>query len=206
MEIPTVEQAEAYLAEGGRMNPGPWVEHSLYVGKAGKAIAERHPSLDSETAYVVGILHDIGRRAGYGHHMRHIIEGYNFMMAEGFADAARICMTHSFPLQNINAVFGRWDCTAEEKDFAEKYITELEYDEYDRLFQLCDGLALPSGFCLLEKRMMNVALRYGLNEFIVPKWKATFDIKAHFETLLGHSIYQVLPGVIENTFELEKNE
>jgi hypothetical protein len=34
------------------------------------------------------------------------------------------------------------------------------------------------------------------------KWKATFKTKQYFEKKMGKSIYSVLPGVIENTFEL----
>jgi len=45
-----------------------------------------------------------------------------------------------------------------------------------------------------------VALRYGINDFAVAKWKATFQIKQDFEAVIGRSIYDLLPGVVENTF------
>jgi hypothetical protein len=68
------------------------------------------------------------------------------------------------------------------------------------LIQLCDALALPSGFCLLEKRMLDVVMRYNFNEFTIEKWKATFDIQRYFEERIGKSIYSVLPNVKETTF------
>lgn len=40
----------------------------------------------------------------------------------------------------------------------EHFVKNAVYDDYDRLVQLCDSLALPSGFCLLEKRFVDVAL------------------------------------------------
>ena len=80
------------------------------------------------------------------------------------------------------------------------YLSETEYTDYDRLIQLCDALALPSGCCLMEKRMVDVALRYGVNEYTVPKWEAVLQIKAGFEDVLGRSIYELLPDVVENTF------
>ena len=76
----------------------------------------------------------------------------------------------------------------------------MEYDDYDRLIQLCDALALPTGFCLMEKRMVDVVLRHGTNEYMLPKWKATFDIKTYFEQIIQQSVYMVLPGVVQNTF------
>ena len=37
----------------------------------------------------------------------------------------------------------------------ETFVKNAVYDDYDRLVQLCDALALPSGFCLLEKRFVD---------------------------------------------------
>lgn len=48
-----------------------------------------------------------------------------------------------------------------------------------------------------------VAIRGGINEYTIPRWKSTFAIKNYFEQKIGKSIYELLPGVIENTFELQ---
>ncbi len=199
MKIPTRTEAEALIAEAQSMNPGPWAEHSRYVARAAEAISQHHPSLDPEAAFVVGCLHDIGRRAGVAD-MRHALDGYSFLKEKGFDDAARICMTHSFPIKDIRCVAGKWDCSRQELRFIEDYIAQVECDDYDRLIQLCDALALPTGFCLIEKRLMDVALRYGINEYSVPRWKAYLSLQKEFEKAIGGSIYRVLPGVIENTF------
>lgn len=45
-----------------------------------------------------------------------------------------------------------------------------------------------------------VAFRYGATPVLVRRWKAVLEIKAHFEQILGCSIYDLLPGVMENTF------
>jgi len=66
--------------------------------------------------------------------------------------------------------------------------------------QLCDAIALPTGFCLLEKRFVDVACRYGVNEYIVARWKKTIEIKEYFEKKMKCSIYDLLPNVIQNTF------
>ena len=163
-KIPTLDESTFLLAQAENRNPGAWVQHSIYTAKAAHLIAGQLPDLDPTTAYILGILHDIGRREGVTD-MRHTLDGYTCLMASGFDDAARICLTHSFPIKYIHAGSGKWDCSDEELQFIEKFLAEVEYNEYDRLIQLCDALALPSGFCLIEKRLVDVALRRGVNPF-----------------------------------------
>jgi len=200
-DVPSLEEAKLLLEEGRKLSPGNWVEHSMYVGKAAELIAQSCPNLNPEVAFTLGMLHDIGRRFGVTS-MRHSIDGYDFLFQKGYDLSAKICITHSFPYKNVNAVFGKWDCTDAEFRFVEHFLDNTEFDDYDKLIQLCDALALPNGFCLIEKRMIDVALRYGLNEYIVPKWKATFKIQKYFEDCMSKSLYSVLPGVIENTFNI----
>lgn len=202
MSIPSRPHAEELLAEAEKRNPGPWVAHSVNVARAAQLIAERHPELDPENAYVLGLLHDIGRRVGRTG-MRHIIDGYVYMADLGFHTAARICLTHSFPYQNPRAVFGEWDCTEQEFQQMSTALMAITYDDTDLLFQLCDALALPEGFCLIEKRLVDVFLRYGqqgVDATVHAKWRQVFHIQRHFEQIIGCSIYQVLPGVVETTF------
>ncbi|SHK24110.1 HDOD domain-containing protein [Clostridium cavendishii DSM 21758] len=199
--VPTLNEAENLLREAENLNPGDWIQHSIYTAEASKLIASNCPTLNPETAYILGLLHDIGRRFGVTS-MRHSIDGYNFAMSKGYPLLAQICLTHSHPLKLIDEAFGVWDCSTEEYKFVEDFLKSTKYDDYDKLIQLCDALALPSGFCLIEKRLMDVALRHGIHKYALEKWKATFKLKEYFEKMIGKSIYTLLPGVIENTFEL----
>ena len=197
---PDVETAERMLMEAEAKNPGPWGDHSRNVALAAKNIAECCLGLDPERAYVLGLLHDIGRREG-PHGMRHILDGYRYCLSRGFPLAARICMTHSFPGGEIGEAQGEWGCTEEEYRSVQDCLAGFRYDDYDRLIQLCDALAPASGFCLMEKRLVEVVLRRGVNKYTQGKWKAFFSIKDHFETIIGKSIYEVLPGSVANTFQ-----
>ena len=199
MDVLTRHAAETYLREAEKMNPGSWVKHSLNVAKAAAAIARAHPRLDPEIAYILGCLHDIGRREGKTD-MRHSIDGFRFLSMEGHFQAARICITHSFPLKNVNAGSGEWDCTRKEKTFVRDYLARIRYTPYDRLIQLCDAVTMGSGYCLMEKRLVDVALRRKVYPLTVDKWKAFLKIKDEFEGEIGDSIYRFLPGVVENTF------
>ncbi len=170
MNVPSIEETKRLLSEAEKLNPGPWINHSILAADAARNIASYHRDLDPEIAYILGYLHDIGS------------------------------LTHSFPLKNLDSYSGNNDCNAEEFDFIKKYIARVNYSAYDELIQLCDALTTPKGFCLLEKRLVDVGLRYGVNDLTVLKWKATFEIKRKFEDVIGRSIYELLPGVDETTF------
>lgn len=202
--IPTIQQAREYLHEAAELNPGPWVRHVEHVALAARSIAERDPRLDPERAYILGLLHDIGRRTGGPSvaDVRHILDGFAFMHGEGFEECARICLTHSFPspIKDIAALASAWDCPTPERDFVQSYLNLIEYSVYDHLIQLCDALAQSTGFCLIEKRLVDVALRYGVRELTLAKWHAYLDLRREFDEAAGTSVYCLLPGVVENTF------
>lgn len=199
-KYPDKNTAIKILEEAERLNPGQWKQHSEFVALACKNIASHCPDLDEEKAYILGLLHDIGRRVGVVAE-RHMIAGYKYCMELGYDEVARICVTHSFMIQDIKSSIGKWDTTKEEYEMTEAIINSVVYDDYDLLVQLCDALALPTGFCLLEKRFIDVACRYGVQEYTIPRWKKTLEIKEYFEEKIGCSIYEVLPNVKENTFK-----
>ena len=196
LSVCTARQA---LEQAQEANPGPWVEHSRYVAFACRNIAEKLPHLDPEKAYLYGLLHDIGRHAGVTSE-RHLLDGYRYCMAWGWEKAAQICISHAFMVQEIQSSIGVFDMPAEDKAFMAAFVKNAVYDDYDRLVQLCDALALPTGFCLLEKRFVDVTLRYGFHPYTLERWKAVLKIKSDFEKIMGCSIYDCLPGAVENSF------
>jgi hypothetical protein len=202
LHIPTAERAEALLAGAAERNPGPWVAHVRVAAGAARTLAAHLPGLDPEAAYVLGLLHDVGRGSGGPGvaDVRHILDGYALLRDAGYPDAARVCLTHSFPLKDVGAYAGAWDCPPEERRFVQDYLDRVEYTAYDRLIQLCDAMALPSGCCLIEKRLVDVALRHGVNALTVAKWRAYLEVQRELEGAMGESVYRLLPGVVETTF------
>lgn len=97
--FPNIENAIMELELAGQLNPGPWTSHSYNVAQAAKIIAE-NCNMDSEKAFVCGLLHDIGRRTGIAA-VRHIIDGYDYAVSKGWNEVARVCLTHSFPVKDI---------------------------------------------------------------------------------------------------------
>ena len=196
MLLPSILEAEKELKIAGELNPGPWEKHSLNVGIAARNIAEKIPDLDEDKAYIVGILHDIGRRAGIVNIPKHVYEGYSFCMEKGWDEVAKICMTHSYVM--MQEEFDYEPITKEEIEI-KKYILNCQADDYDLLIQLCDSLATDYGFVIIEKRFVDVIRRYGILEKYIEGWNKTFEIKEYFEAKMGCSIYDVLPDIEKTT-------
>ena len=191
MKVPTVKEAERLIEEAAKLNPGPWIEHNKTAGFCARKIAEQCYGMNPEVAYVMGLLHDIGRREGIMD-MRHIYKGYLFMSSLGYDDSARICLTHSFPYKYVGAYNGQNDCTEEETEYIQNFIDQLVYDDYDKLIQLCDAISFPDGPTYVEKRLVDVVIRRGFNELTIPKWKAFLELKQYFDEKTGTDIYTLL--------------
>ncbi|MFX1389812.1 MAG: HD domain-containing protein [Promethearchaeota archaeon] len=205
MKLPDIKIVKKWLEDGKVKNPGPWVKHSEVVAIAAKMIAGYIDNLDQEQAYIMGLIHDIGRIAGKTKE-RHTIDGFNFLKEKGYEDLARICITHCFPNKDINANIAIWDCDESELDFIKNFLRKCKYNDYDRLIQLCDCISMEDKYVLIEKRLIDVALRYNLIEQvplsvpILKKWQKYLKIKQDFDKLIGKPIYSLLPNVIENSF------
>ena len=65
---------------------------------------------------------------------------------------AKICITHSCPTKNIEEA-GKWDCNDKEYEFVKKFLSTVEYDDYEKINSInVILLGLPNGFTLLEKK------------------------------------------------------
>lgn len=196
----TPEHAERELMIGVNKNDGLWKQHSISVANNARLIAERISGMDCNVAYTMGLLHDIGRKEG-NNGILHIFDGYNYMMSINQPEIARICLTHSFPTKEIDTYFGMYNCFEQQRAFLKRYIEGVQYDNYDLLIQLCDAISLPDGACIMEKRLVDVALRHGLFDFTIEKWRAFMNIKKHFDELCNQNIYFLLPNVMENSYK-----
>lgn len=186
--IPTRAEAKRLLAEAEVMNPGPWGDHSRTAAHCAEKIASAC-GMDAEKAYVLGLLHDIGRRFGK-RHLGHVSDGYSYMMSLGYDEVARVCLTHSFHDLTLDLYIGNFDTTEEETKLITDELAKIELDDYDRLIQLCDALAGSEGVVDIEERMTDIKRRYG--SYPAEKWDANLALKRYFEELAGRGIYDVV--------------
>ena len=184
---PSVEEAEILLQEAESCNPGPWSNHSRIAALCAKKIAQA-AGMEAEKAYVLGLLHDIGRKFGKGH-LTHVYDGWRYMQQLGYHDVARICLTHSFSVPTLHVYVGNCDIPQSRQHELEDTLEAISYDDYDRLIQLCDCLAGAEGVVDMEDRMADVKRRYG--NYPQEKWDANMALKAYFEEKTGSNIYDL---------------
>jgi len=203
--IPSRQEAERLFAWAVQQNPEPWAQHCKIVATAAEAIAAKS-GLDADRAYISGLFHDIGYH-GYENgrgRSSHLFLGYELLMKNGYEALAGICLSHSFPYQDIREYFGKdlTYCSEEEMAALATFLTKTVYDDYDKLIQLCDCLGTAQGICTLEKRMVNVVMRHGFNNLTTKKWEATFALKDYFDKKCGEDIYNLFRDeIIESIFE-----
>ena len=111
---PDRQTAKDLLKEAAEINPGAWERHCENAAACAEKIAAAC-GLDSEKAYVLGLLHDIGRKF-LVRDLGHIYYGYKYMLSLGYDQAARVCLTHSFPNQSLAIYIGKTDIPKEEAD------------------------------------------------------------------------------------------
>ena len=185
---PAVKEAKEILAEAERCNPGPWADHSRTAAHCAEKIAF-YSGLCPEKAYVLGLLHDIGRKYGK-RHLGHVADGYSYMMELGYPDAARICLTHSFNEGKIEGYIGNRDTTEAETELIRTQLREAVPDDYDLLIQLCDAISGSEGVMDIIDRMSDVKRRYG--DYDQGKWDRNLELKAYFENRMGRDLYEAV--------------
>lgn len=187
--LPSRKEAIELLREAEKCNPGPWGNHSRVVAHCAEKIALECDDLDSNKAYILGLLHDIGRKFGV-RHLGHVSDGYSYMMSLGYNEVAQICLTHSFSNLTTDEYIGQFDTTEDELKMIQDALKASTMDEYDRLIQLCDSLAGAEGILDIEERMRDVKARYG--SYPQAKWDSNLALKEHFEAKIGKDIYAVV--------------
>lgn len=187
--IPLRTEAETLLKEAEKCNPGPWGDHSRVTAHCAEKIASACPDMDAEKAYILGLLHDIGRKFGT-RHLGHVYDGWKYMLDLGYDEAARICLTHSFCEGNLECYIGNFDITKEETEELGAALKQTVFDEYDKLIQLCDSLAGAEGVLDMEDRMNDIKKRYG--SYPETKWNKNLELKSYFEHKTGKDIYRIV--------------
>lgn len=185
--LPTREEASAVLKEAEACNPGPWGDHSRTAAHCAEKIAARC-GMDADKAYIMGLLHDIGRKFGVSA-LRHVYDGWQYMLSLGWDEAARACLTHSFETHKLSDYIGKFDLDAEKLAELSAALRAAEYDDYDRLIQLCDAIAGADGVLSVEERMADAKRRYGA--YPQEKHEANLALKRYFEQKMGADIYEV---------------
>ena len=185
---PGKETAESLLVDAVNCNLGPWGDHCRIAAQCAEKIAFAC-GMDGEKAYVLGLLHDIGRKF-LVRDLGHLYNGYKYMNRMGYPVVAKICLSHSFPNHDIKYYIGKIDIPEEEANKAIEILNQMEFDDYDRLIQICDALASAEGVVDIEERMADVKRRYG--NYPQEQWDKNVELKQYFEAKAGRNIYEIV--------------
>lgn len=179
-----------------------WIKHCLCVGDTAAVIAGEL-GMDVDKVRAMGYVHDIGKRYGYSAKIHHSVTGYEYLKRQDIDEEyASVCLTHSF-LDNtvVCEGVGVLNENMEKFDFLCDYVISHDYDDYDRLINLCD-LMCTSKMVGIEKRIVNLLLRYGVFPNTVNNLRATLKLKNYFDDKLGYNLYKLFPeDVLYNDFK-----
>lgn len=196
MNIPERTEANHILQECLGHHP-PAIAHAENAAFVAHCIAEKIPEVDPEDAYVLGLLHDIGRKFDLS--VRHTIEGYYYMMELGYADVARICITHEY-YETFwqESVTNSLHLNEVDKRTMQAVLGNSTFTLYDYIIQMADCLSHPNGICHLETRLVDLILRGKYHQNLPRKklqqrWLYLFEIKKRIEEKMGESIYANIP-------------
>lgn len=82
---------------------------------------------------------------------------------------------------------GEHTCTQQETKLISDTLEDMEYDDYDRLVQICDAIGGAEGVLDMEVRMLDVKSRYG--NYPQKKWDDNLWLRKYFEKKMGEDLY-----------------
>lgn len=200
-KYPNIKKAKEIWQEGINFrlehsefpNLKEYMFHTQGVAKAAKMIASKTQYLNPEKAYVCGLLHDYGKKYNEFVDMKfHPQVGYEEFMDMGYSDIAGICLSHSFPFKEFNnsdykSYKPQW------LDWVREKLKNYDYDDYDRLIQLCDLFFEGLYMVNIENRFLGIASRYGLSPDDQKLQKmGAINNKAYFDKLCNKDVYEIL--------------
>ena len=170
-----------------------YIFHTKGVAEAARIIAVATREMNAEKAYILGLLHDYGKKYDERQENRfHGRSGYEELKAMGYTTSARICLTHTFPCKEFkNEDYPSYslDCLC----WAHEELAKIEYDYYDRLIQLCDMFFEGMNKVDFESRFKGIVYRYNLPERLLDVlMKNALNLRCYFENKTGQDIYQLL--------------
>lgn len=166
--------------------------HSMAVATNAMTIASRLPHLNPRKAYILGLLHDYGER--YSRRQKgafHGTSGYDALMELGYPEAARICLTHSFPNPDINPSEYTYPIAAITR--AKELISNIVYDDYDRLIQYSDLLVCIYRTVSIAERTSFIQKKYNVSDAAIARLtNEGLKLKDYFDAKCGCNTYDLL--------------
>lgn len=165
--------------------------HSTAVARIAETIASKTPYLNSERAYILGLLHDCGKyQDEYACHKFHGLAGYYYMLEKGYPDLARASLTHTFYKKDFELT--DYPFPADDLKICRQLLQDIEYDDYDLLLQLADMINDMGKTCTLEYRVQSLCKRRNIPTKDYAWVEVALNaIKNYFDKKCGCDIYSL---------------
>ncbi|MBQ6502570.1 MAG: hypothetical protein IJI57_01490, partial [Flexilinea sp.] len=98
-----------------------------------------------------------------------------------------VCLTHSFNTHRFEDDNAKCDITPEQAVELKSALDSCQFDDYDRLIQLCDSIADANGVIDIQERMTDIKNRYG--SYPQAKWDKNLELLSYFQNKAGCDIY-----------------
>ncbi len=174
MSYPDAKTAEDFfehVIKERNLSPCPFLpqwektyrEHCNKVAQNARKIAQHTTDMNPDLCFVMGLLHDCGRiKDEKAENRHHGWVGYQLMSSKGWDDVARICITHNFYEKEFD--IKNYPIINEDVIACQKFLSRIEYNDYDYLMQLTDVLNDMGTDCTIEYRFASLANRYPIKQ------------------------------------------
>lgn len=178
--IPNKDKIIYYLEKGFRDKSDRWIIKSWLCGKTAEKMAE-DLGLDPDIALATASLAQIGKSSTSENNF---LEGFKILRADSYFFPAKVAISQSFPLKDLELYKDIYDLDPKEEEFIRNFLYSYDYTDYDYLVQYLymifdeNFVGLEKGMGLFLDESYPALFRerfYELEEYFLPKLKKDLE-------------------------------
>lgn len=172
--IPNKDKIIDYLEKAFKDKFDRWIIKSWLCGKTAEKMA-KDLGLDPDIALASASLAQIGKSSA---RKNEFLEGFRILRADSYFFPAKVAISQSFPLKDLELYKDIYDLDPKEEEFIRNFLYRNEYTDYDYLVQYLymifdeTFLGLKKGMDLYLDESYPALFReryYELEEYFLPK-------------------------------------
>lgn len=129
--IPNKDKIIDYLEKAFKDKSDRWIIKSWLCGKTAEKMA-KDLGLDPDIALASASLAQIGKSSA---RKNEFLEGFRILRADSYFFPAKVAISQSFPLKDLELYKDIYDLDPKEEEFIRNFLYSNEYTDYDYLVQ-----------------------------------------------------------------------
>lgn len=146
--IPNKDKIIDYLEKAFKDKSDRWIIKSWLCGKTAEKMA-KDLGLDPDIAMASASLAQIGKSSAGENNF---LEGFKILRADSYFFPAKVAISQSFPLKDLELYKDIYDLDPKEEEFLRNFLYSYDYTDYDYLVQYL-YMIFDENFVGLEKGM-----------------------------------------------------